>query len=163
MVNSATLFSWGGAGDRLGSRGSRGGDHQPRQGVLSAGRSHEARPGQVLCRGRRRGAARDRGRPIVLSATSMARRAIRSSRSGHRRSTPTGSRRWRCASVGPDSARGRRARRGAAPLDRQPGMHRPEPPPVRAEDLEHPTSCALIWTQARRELGRRATCGPDRT
>jgi len=66
MVNSATLFSWEGAGDRLGSRGSRGGDHQPRQGVLSAGRSHEARPGQVLCRGRGGALRGIAGRPIVL-------------------------------------------------------------------------------------------------
>src|SRR2546422_9371766 len=32
-------------------------------------------------------------------------------------------------SVGPDGARDRGTRRGAAPVDREPGVHRPEPAP----------------------------------
>ena len=40
----------------------RGHDHQPRQGLLPAGRAHQARPRPLLPRGRRRGAAR-RPRP----------------------------------------------------------------------------------------------------
>src|SRR6266567_2422454 len=64
---------------------------------------------------------------------------------------------------GPDGARDRGPRRGAAPVDRQPRVHRPEPAPgprrrPRASRRAARRSRPGRW----RELGRRATCGPRR-
>ena len=60
-------------------------------------------------------------------------------------------------SVGPDGAGDRRARRGAAPLDRQPRVHRPEPAPgARRRPRASRRAARRSRPRPGRELGRRA-------
>src|SRR2546426_1907719 len=66
-------------------------------------------------------------------------------------------------SVGPDGARDRGPRRGAAPVDRQPRVHRSEPAPgPRRRPRASRRAARRSRPGRRRELGRRATCGPRR-
>ena len=144
--------------------GPRGPDHQPAEGVLSSGGPHEARPGEVLRRGRGGGAARHRGaadRPQALRERRGQRALLPEAGAG---AAPRLGRDRRAAlPIRPHGAGDRRARRGAASLDRQPRLHRSEPPP-RAGRRSRASRRAPRGSRPRAggELGRRPAGRDDR-
>jgi len=146
-----------GAADGLGSRGSRGGDHHPDK-VFFPQAGHTkldlAKYYAAVAGGALRGIA---GRPIVLK------RYVDGAEGDpfFQKRAPAQHPDW-IETVEMHFPSGRTARevvvRDAAQLlwIVNLGCIDLNPHPVRAEDLEHPTSCELIWTQAPARAG--TTC-----
>ena len=141
LTSRPEALSFGHANAQRDRRGRRqaGRDHQPGQGLLRRAGLHQARPRALLPRRRRRRAAR-RGRPADGP------QALRQRR--RRRVLLPEARARVAAGVDPNGRavvpvrsnrrRDRRRRRGRAGLGRQPRLPRPQPAPVRADDLDHP-------------------------